>query len=145
MNSGADVTHIKKSVRRRLIKNENAGIRCIMGATFCNFAFYFLLTAGLDAARSETTVAGLELVLALPTAGEKVCMPVLTKMCQPRSSRVRRSWRSSVQDFVAERRVWCGLRCHSWQYYRYSMSKNVPATVAVRAKSKGTIVLWLNS
>ena len=55
---------VEPDTKPLLIKNENAGIRCIMGATFCNFAFYFLLTAGLDAARSETTVAGLGLVLA---------------------------------------------------------------------------------
>ena len=35
--------------------------------------------------------------------------------CQPRSSRVRRSWRSSVQDFVAERRAGAVFDViHSW-------------------------------
>ena len=45
-------------------QNENAGIRYIMGSNFMKFCVLLLGTAGLDAARSETLVAGLKLVLA---------------------------------------------------------------------------------
>ena len=64
----ADVNRLVEPDTKPLCpKNENAGIRYIMWSNFMKF--YVLLfgqsgAAGLDAARSETTVAGLGLVLA---------------------------------------------------------------------------------
>ena len=45
-------------------KNECGGIRYITVTTLYNIEFYFWDRAGLNAARSETLVAGLKLVLA---------------------------------------------------------------------------------
>ena len=45
-------------------KSESVAIRLIMGGNFVNFCVHFSLEAGLDAARSETLVAGLKSVLA---------------------------------------------------------------------------------
>ena len=46
------------------VKSESAKIRLIVGATLSIFVFHVSLEAGLDAARSETLVAGLKWVLA---------------------------------------------------------------------------------
>ena len=95
MNIAARVDRICGREQNRLIegdtnqiraRSERGAIRTIMGETLRILCFTFC-EAGLDAARSETLVAGLKLVLNLAflqlLAGEKVCVPVLTRTLNP--------------------------------------------------------------
>ena len=54
-------------------KSESGAIRLIMVGNFVNFCVSLFARSGLDAARSETTVAGLGLVLAF-LQPEKKCV-----------------------------------------------------------------------